>query len=309
MKKKWLVFLSVILLFCTLAFSAAAAQNSQTQGYSITVRAAFNSVAIRNAEFRLYRVGKGADQNYAYLPPYDALGLPAYSDTISPATRKVITAGLQAYITQNNPTPEASAKTDRFGNATFSGLQAGVYFVTSDTQRTFGKVVYTPLPLLIHLPYTENGTSADHVDADIKYSIKVPPTEPSSGFTTEPHGSTTQPPPDSTTEPPTGSTTEPPTGSTTEPSSGSTTEPSSGSTTEPPTGSTTEPPTGSTTEPPTGSTTKPPSGSTTEPPTKPEKPHIPQTGQLWWPVPVLIAAGLLFTALGFGLRRKTEREE
>lgn len=33
-------------------------------------------------------------------------------------------------------------------------------------------------------------------------------------------------------------------------------------------------------------------------PTKPGKPTLPQTGQLWWPVPVLIAAGLLFVVIG-----------
>lgn len=33
-------------------------------------------------------------------------------------------------------------------------------------------------------------------------------------------------------------------------------------------------------------------------PTEPGKPTIPQTGQLWWPVPVLIAAGLLFVVIG-----------
>lgn len=33
-------------------------------------------------------------------------------------------------------------------------------------------------------------------------------------------------------------------------------------------------------------------------PTEPGKPTLPQTGQLWWPVPVLIAAGLLFVVIG-----------
>ena len=307
MKKKWLVVLSTILLFCVMVFPAAAAQNGQTQGYSITVRAAFNRIAIRNAEFRLYRVGEGADRNYAYLPPYDSLGLPAYSDTVSAAKRTVIIAGLQAYIEKNNPKPDATARTDRSGNATFSGLQAGVYLVLSDEQRTFGNVIYTPLPILIHLPYTQNGAAADHVEADIKYAISVPTTEPPAGTTTPP-GSTT-PPPGSTTEPPTGETTEPPTGETTEPPTGETTEPPTGETTEPPTGETTEPPTGETTEPPTGETTEPPTASTTEPTTKPDKPQIPPTGQLWWPVPVLLAAGLLLTAFGLGLRRKTERDK
>ena len=38
-------------------------------------------------------------------------------------------------------------------------------------------------------------------------------------------------------------------------------------------------------------------------PTQPGKPTLPQTGQLWWPVPVLFAAGLLFVVIGL-VRRK-----
>ena len=44
------------------------------------------------------------------------------------------------------------------------------------------------------------------------------------------------------------------------------------------------------------------------PPDKPEKPSnskpgLPQTGQLWWPVPLLVAAGLLFIIIGLVQRR------
>ena len=49
---------------------------------------------------------------------------------------------------------------------------------------------------------------------------------------------------------------------------------------------------------------------TTKPdtPTTPGKPTLPQTGQLWWPVPVLIAAGLLFIVIGL-LRRRGAADE
>lgn len=54
-----------------------------------------------------------------------------------------------------------------------------------------------------------------------------------------------------------------------------------------------------------------------QPPEKPEtpsapeastpKPGLPQTGQLWWPVPLLMALGLLFVAVGLVRRRQTDR--
>ena len=41
------------------------------------------------------------------------------------------------------------------------------------------------------------------------------------------------------------------------------------------------------------------------PPPQPGKPSLPQTGQLWWPVPVLIAVGMLLVVIGLVRRRGT----
>ena len=43
--------------------------------------------------------------------------------------------------------------------------------------------------------------------------------------------------------------------------------------------------------------------STPDTPTSPGKPTLPQTGQLWWPVPILIAVGLFFIVIGLIRRR------
>ena len=43
-------------------------------------------------------------------------------------------------------------------------------------------------------------------------------------------------------------------------------------------------------------------------PVEPGKPILPQTGQLWWPVPALLAAGLLFVVIGL-ICRRGERHE
>lgn len=44
-------------------------------------------------------------------------------------------------------------------------------------------------------------------------------------------------------------------------------------------------------------------------PGNPGKPTLPQTGQLWWPVPVLMAAGLLFVVIGLIRRRGAADED
>lgn len=43
--------------------------------------------------------------------------------------------------------------------------------------------------------------------------------------------------------------------------------------------------------------------------TPPDDPHLPQTGLLWWPVPVLLCAGLCLTEIGAVRRRRTEHEK
>lgn len=45
------------------------------------------------------------------------------------------------------------------------------------------------------------------------------------------------------------------------------------------------------------------------PPTKPGGGKLPQTGQLWWPVPVLFALGLALLVIGMARRRGSEYEE
>lgn len=52
-----------------------------------------------------------------------------------------------------------------------------------------------------------------------------------------------------------------------------------------------------------------PAGSTPPSSSTPDQPKIPQTGQLWWPVPVLACAGFFFIAAGLIRRRRDSDEE
>ena len=42
---------------------------------------------------------------------------------------------------------------------------------------------------------------------------------------------------------------------------------------------------------------------------KPTNPTLPQTGQLWWPVPLLVMGGLLFLVIGLFCRKRTSGEK
>lgn len=64
-----------------------------------------------------------------------------------------------------------------------------------------------------------------------------------------------------------------------------------------------EPDSPSPTEPDSSNPTNPSDPSTPSTPTTPGKPELPYTGQLWWPVPLLLCAGLFFLVVGV-IRRK-----
>lgn len=53
---------------------------------------------------------------------------------------------------------------------------------------------------------------------------------------------------------------------------------------------------------------KPGEQSNPEPPT-PNEPNLPQTGQLWWPVPMMVMVGLVFIIAGVVRRKSTARNE
>ncbi len=48
---------------------------------------------------------------------------------------------------------------------------------------------------------------------------------------------------------------------------------------------------------------------TPEPPPTPPQPDIPVTGQLWWPVPLLVCGGLVLVVLGVVLNRRKRPDE
>lgn len=59
---------------------------------------------------------------------------------------------------------------------------------------------------------------------------------------------------------------------------------------------------------PTPTPTPKPTSKPTPTPT-PKPPTLPQTGQMWWPVPVLLCAGLMLIVIGLLRRRSAEYEE
>ena len=173
MKMKRLVAVFVAMLFapCLFAQSAFAAQSASTE-LSLTIHCVFDNVVVNNAMFKLYRIANGAEDGFAYVAPFDQEGLPAYSDSISKDERQKLVELLTAAVNKNGIAPYRIGLTNENGSLVFDSLENGVYLVLSDESRSIGDEVYYPLPLLIHLPYTQDGKSTDNPVSVIKYDKK-----------------------------------------------------------------------------------------------------------------------------------------
>ena len=278
-KKIVLTFIALMCMLCVSAQSVLAAQSSDPV-CSLKIHCKFDNVVVSNAVFKLYLVGEGENNSFTYLSAFDDGNMPEYTDSISKETRQEIVDRLTSSVEKNRPAPLRIGMTDENGYYVFDSLDKGLYLVLSDETRQIGEDTYYPLPLLIHLPFTRDGAINNNPASDIKYDSY---------------------PPETTTETTTGTTTE-----TTTPGDTTTTTPGDTTTTTPGDTTTTTPGDTTTTTPGGSTTTPPPGESTTAPPDKP--PRIPKTGQLWWPVYALCAAGAVFVAFGVAGKRKSEDE-
>ncbi len=182
-----IAFLCVINMFALNAFAADVAPS----GLSLTIHCEFDNVIIDNAVFKLYKVADGEKNVFTYLPDFDDGNMPAYTDSLTVEERQAIVTRLEALVAENKPVPLQTGTTDENGNYVFASLETGLYLVLSEETRVIGNETYYPLSLLIHLPFTQDGSSTDKPVSDIKYDKKpVDTTKPS---TTTPTESTTKP--------------------------------------------------------------------------------------------------------------------
>ena len=196
------------------------------------------------------------------------------------------------YVNENSAIQADRTGTTNGGSVTFFNLAEGYYLVTG-RQTTIGTTTYQPTPVLVKVP----GNSQINPKDDGGTTVTPPGTV---SHPTTPPGSSSRPEtPGSSSEPETpGSSSKPETpGSSSKPETpGSSSEPETpGSSSEPETpGSSSEPETPGTPGAPAGPGN--PGGGTPGTPGNGGK--LPQTGQLWWPVPVLFCAGTALIVAG-----------
>lgn len=108
---------------------------------------------VSDYDISVYRVAQLSESGEAKATPAFA----KYNISYTEKDRVQSAALLADYVTRDKITPDASVKTDSDGEVTLSGLQTGIYLITSATL-TQGNTLLSFQPLLLDLPMIDEET-------------------------------------------------------------------------------------------------------------------------------------------------------
>lgn len=149
-----------IVLVCVLLFIMllpvqvlAAGDIDSTKPASLTIVYKDNDTYINGASFDLYQVAKSTE-NSEYVLTGKFAELPIDVDSISAENMQYLSLTLEAYANLYDVPPVKSDITNNFGSIEFKDLETGLYLVTGQTHTQDG-FVYTTEPFLVFLPVTD----------------------------------------------------------------------------------------------------------------------------------------------------------
>lgn len=178
-KKTWVIFASILLTAVCLS-TAVFASNAEEKEHSVTLTIYYRNdgISIAGAEFYVYKVADldaygnltVADQFLLYQETVSGLsclsGIKTESEWLS-------LAYTLSNVVQNGIVPDFQGKTDESGFLKADGLMPGLYLVCGE-QTTVGSYVYTVDPFFVFL---QNGDEMTGVLAEPKSSKKPIPGE------------------------------------------------------------------------------------------------------------------------------------
>jgi hypothetical protein len=288
----------------------AATPVDTTRSCSLTVEDQIDNKPVAGVEFKLYLVGKMTSAGAIKMEAEFSTSKVTLKEEDSQEDWSKKAASLEVFVGSKEEkgetiTPVATQYTDEKGETRFTNLVPGAYLLIGGA-KTIDGVEYTTVTSLVSLPYEQEDGRWDYVPT---VNVKSQSQEPD-GYE---HQTGEDPVPEETTTPGTEESTTPE--EVTEPENPEettdpeeTTEPENPEeTTQPeetqqPEETTTQAETEETEEPTTKEDSIVPTNPSSTPPSTTTK--LPQTGQLWWPLPLLSLAGMLFILTGWKLCRK-----
>ena len=115
---------------------------------------------LENTKFDLYKIGKVSDNGLELLDEFKKYNVDIYSENSADT--------LAVYVKRDNVLPYASKITDSNGNTEFEKLEKGVYLITGQ-DFTLNGFTYEISSSIVSIPYVENDKEYLNVKAKIKY--------------------------------------------------------------------------------------------------------------------------------------------
>ena len=174
-------------LLCALLLAGLAANTFAASSYdpeaicSLTVDFATGSSPISGASFSLYRVADVNSNVIFTLTEKFAQSAVQLNGIKSNEVWLDTARNLKNYVTEYSVSSDTGAKlTDAAGQAVFENLPAGLYLIVGE-RITVGSIRYTPTPVLICLPNEIDGEWVSDVTSITKFTatdVPVPPPTP-----------------------------------------------------------------------------------------------------------------------------------
>ncbi len=159
-----IVFCILILLFSALPVFAA-------ETGIITVMFEHEKRPVADASFFIYKAAEWNGSEYTLTGPFSGYPVKMADDPNSEEW-KAIASTLSAYATREKTVPLASHNTDKEGTLRFEGLSDGLYLLLGNPVES-GDVRLFPQPMLVAVPYTTaNGEKDYEVVTEPKYEFR-----------------------------------------------------------------------------------------------------------------------------------------
>lgn len=159
---------ALVLLACALAVTAAAQTIDQDRESTLTLSFGESGEGFPEVEFSLYPVAALTEEG-EYALTGDFGQYPVSLEDLDSSGLRSLAQTLDAYVARDTLTPLLSQKTGEDGRVSFDGLSPGLYLVLGESY-TQDNTVYTPSPMLFYLPdQGEDGGWEYEVTASCKF--------------------------------------------------------------------------------------------------------------------------------------------
>ena len=137
-----LLCISALLMLSLSAFAAETAEQSEN---NLIIQYKYEDTPIANAEFDAYRVAENEGGQWKLTAAFSGSG--AALDCADRKAQNEAALALKAYALQNDIAPDYTGRTDANGNQRFDAMRPGLYLIPGQ-RCTVKDVAYTPMPFM-----------------------------------------------------------------------------------------------------------------------------------------------------------------